>query len=412
MSRASPAYQVALVALLSVNFGILFFDRNALGFLMPFVQPDLHLSNTQVGLLSSALSFTWAFAAFGIGVVSDKTGSRKGLLVATTVLFSVCSFFSGLAASFGMLLGARLLMGVAEGGNMPISQSIIASEIRPELRGIAMGATQNFGSNLLGSFLAPAVLPIIAMAHGWRTAFYLAGIPGLVMAVLLWKFLDSGAGAPPTAVAPAASAPASRASLGAALANRNVVLCATIAVLLVSYFVVCLSFMPLYLVKVRHYSPESGGWLMSVLGISATVGAFVISGLSDRIGRKPLMFIMPMIAVILPLGALYYQGSVWMLAAIFFVGWGQTGVFPLFMATIPSESVAPHLRASALGLCMGTGELLGGVGAPFLAGLAADHAGLNAPLWIMVGLAVVGGLLALGLHETAPRVLARQRAAA
>ncbi|MGH8220194.1 MAG: MFS transporter, partial [Steroidobacteraceae bacterium] len=410
-SRTSPAYQVALVALLSVNFGILFFDRNALGFLMPFVQPDLHLNNTEVGLLSSALSLTWAFAAFGIGVVSDKTGSRKGLLVATTVLFSACSFLSGIAGSFAMLLAARLLMGVAEGGNMPISQSIVASEVRPQLRGIAMGVTQNFGSNLLGSFVAPVVLAAFATAHGWRPAFFLAGVPGLVMALLLWKFLDRSAGAPLTASAPAASTTAPRPSLGAALANRNVVLCATIAVLLVSYFVVCLAFMPLYLVNVRHYSPETEGWLMGGLGISATVGAFVISGLSDRIGRRPLMFIMPLIAVILPLGALYYHGSVWILAAIFFVGWGQTGVFPLFMATIPSESVAPLMRASALGLCMGSGELVGGVGAPFLAGLAADHSGLQAPLWIMVALAVIGGLLSLGLRETAPRVLARSDAA-
>lgn len=420
--RASPAYQVALVTLLSVNFGILFFDRNALGFLMPFVQPDLHLSNTQVGLLSSALSLTWSFAAFGIGVVSDRTGSRKGLLVATTVLFSACSFLSGIATSFAVLLGARLLMGVAEGGNMPISQSIIASEVRPEHRGIAMGVTQNFGSNLLGSFVAPVVLASFAMAHGWRHAFFLAGGPGLVMAVLLWKYLDSSAGAPRSVSSPASgatgatgaavSAPARGASLGAALANRNVVLCAVIAVLLVSYFVVCLAFMPLYLVQVRHFSPEREGWLIGALGISATVGAFVISGLSDRIGRRPLMLFMPLLAVILPLGALYYHGSVWMLAAIFFVGWGQTGIFPLFMATVPSESVAPHLRASALGLCMGAGELLGGVFAPSIAGIAADRTGLQAPLWIMVGLAVLGGLLALGLRETAPRILARSRAAA
>src|SRR5690348_15181984 len=121
VSRTSAAYQVVLVALLSVNFGIVFFDRNALGFLMPFVQPDLHLSNAEVGYLSSALSLTWAFAAFGIGTVSDRTGSRKGLLLATTVLFSACSFLSGVAGSFMMLLGARLLMGVAEGGNMPIA---------------------------------------------------------------------------------------------------------------------------------------------------------------------------------------------------------------------------------------------------------------------------------------------------
>jgi len=57
---SSVGYQVGVVVLLSITFGILFFDRNALGFLQPFVQPDLGLSNTQVGLLASVLSLTWA----------------------------------------------------------------------------------------------------------------------------------------------------------------------------------------------------------------------------------------------------------------------------------------------------------------------------------------------------------------
>jgi len=175
--------------------------------------------------------------------------------------------------------------------------------------------------------------------------------------------------------------------------------------------VVCWAFMPLYLVNVRHYSADTEGWLMGTLGISATIGSFVVSGLSDRIGRRPIMILLPFLGVILPLGAMYYMGSVWVLAALFFFGWALTGIFPLFMATVPSESVSPALRASALGLCMGTGELIGGVFSPSLAGIAADHTSLRAPLWIMVGLAVVGGLLAFGLRETAPRVLARTRTA-
>jgi len=73
--RSSTFYQALLVGLLSLNFGIVFFDRNALNFLMPFVQPDLGLSNTQVGLLASALSLTWSFAAFGVGRLSDATGA-------------------------------------------------------------------------------------------------------------------------------------------------------------------------------------------------------------------------------------------------------------------------------------------------------------------------------------------------
>ncbi len=397
-----PAYQIGLVALLSLNFGIVFFDRNALSFLMPFVLPDLGLSNTQVGMLASALSLTWACAAFGIGIVSDKTGSRKALLIIATLAFSVCSFLSGIATSFATLLTARLLMGAAEGGVMPISQALIAAEVRPERRGLAMGVTQNFGSNLLGSFAAPVLLAAFASHAGWRHAFFLAGAPGLAAALLMWRYVREQPAAERTV-----ARPREKLTLGAAFAERNVLICAILGVLLVSYLVTCWAFMPLYLTQVRGYDPQTAGWLMGALGVSATAGAFLISGLSDRFGQRPLMIIMPLIGVILPIGALYYTGSVWVLAAMFFVGWGVNGIFPLFMATVPSESVDPKHQATVLGLCMGTGEVVGGVLSPSIAGMAADRMGLTAPLWIMLGLTILAGLLALGLRETAPRVLAR-----
>ena len=404
---SSVAYQVGVVVLLSITFGILFFDRNALGFLQPFVQPDLGLSNTQVGLLASVLSLTWAFAAFGIGVVSDRTGSRKRLLLLSTLAFSVCSFLSGLAGSFVTLLAARALMGIAEGGVMPIAQAIIATEVRPEHRGLAMGVTQNFGSNLLGSFVAPLALTAFATAFGgWRHAFFLAGIPGLIAAAVLWRFLKE-----PRIEAPApASVAEKKMTLLQALEERNILICAVMSVLLVSYLVVCWNFMPLYLTKVRGYDPQTESWLMSTLGISATVGAFAISALSDRIGRRPLMIAMPLIGVVLPLGAMYFNGSPWLLACFFFFGWGLNGIFPLFMATIPSESVDPKHRATVLGLCMGSGELIGGALSPYFAGAAADRYGQQAPLWLMLVVTVVAGIIAFGLRETAPRVVGRSKA--
>ena len=404
-ATSSVGYQVGVVVLLSITFGILFFDRNALGFLQPFVQPDLGLSNTQVGLLASVLSLTWAFAAFGIGVVSDRTGSRKRLLLLSTLAFSVCSFLSGLAGSFLTLLAARALMGIAEGGVMPIAQAIIASEVKPEHRGLAMGVTQNFGSNLLGSFVAPLALTGFATAFSWRHAFFIAGLPGLIAAVVLWRFLREPrveAAAPPTVAA-------EKMTLLQALEERNILICAVMSVLLVSYLVVCWNFMPLYLTKVRGYDPQTESRLMSTLGISATVGAFAISALSDRIGRRPLMIVMPLIGVVLPLGAMYFNGSPWMLACFFFFGWGLNGIFPLFMATIPSESVDPKHRATVLGLCMGSGELIGGALSPYFAGAAADRYGQQAPLWLMLGVAVVAGIFALGLRETAPRVVGRSK---
>jgi MFS transporter, ACS family, hexuronate transporter len=403
-TAGTAGYQVMLATLLSINFGIVFFDRNASNFLMPLIQPDLHLNNTQVGVLAGALSLTWAIAAFGIGVVSDKTGSRKGLLILATLAFSVCSFVTGIAASFAMMLGARLLMGVAEGGIMPISQSMIALEVEPRHRGLAMGVTQNFGSNLFGSFVAPVLLVAFATAFGWRRAFFLAGAPGLLTSLLMWYLIREA----PVGGAATASGARETSTLREALADRNVVICAVMGVLLVAYLVVCWAFMPLYLTQVRKYDAHTMSWLMGTLGISATIGAFVISALSDRWGRRPLLIAMPLVAATLPLGAMYYEGSVWGLAAIFFVGWGVNGVFPLFMATVPSESVAPRHIATALGICMGTGEILGGVLAPSLAGTVADRAGLQAPLWMMLAVAVAGALCAFGLRETAPRVLARR----
>jgi MFS transporter, ACS family, hexuronate transporter len=372
--RRSASYQILLVCLLSLNFGIVFFDRNALNFLMPFVQPELQLTNTQVGLLASALSFTWALAAFGIGKLSDTLGSRKRLLILSTVAFSLCSFMSGIASTFALLLGARLLMGAAEGGIMPISHAMIASDVAPERRGIAQGVAQNLGSSLLGSFAAPVLLVAFAEAFGWRSAFYLAGAPGILSAILLWFLIDE-------------SAPPPRASPGTeqthgimdVLRQRNVWVCVVLGVLLVSYLVICWAFMPLFLTTVRGYSPDVMGWLMGTLGVSAAVASFVIAGLSDKIGRRPVMIVMPFVSIILPLAALYCQGPPWMMALLFFIGWSMNGIFPLFMATVPSESVDAAHVATALGLTMGVAEVLGGVFAPALAGMAADASDLTAP---------------------------------
>jgi len=397
-------YQALLVGLLSLNFGILFFDRNALSFLMPFVKPDLGLSNTQVGLASSSLSLSWALAALFIGAAADRGGRRKAYLLGATLAFWLCSFLTGLATSFLMLLGARLLMGFAEGGINPISQSITALAVPPERRGLAMGVMQNFGSNLLGSFAAPVLLVGFAAAWGWQRAFFLAGIPGLVSACLLWRFVRE-----PTAAA--VQGPVVKEALASRLRqimrHRNMVLCALISILLVSYLVICWSFAPLFLTQVRGFSPRSMSWLMGTLGISATVTSFVVSGISDRIGRRPVMIFTAYLGVILPLGALYYGGSIWILAAIFFFGWALTGLFPLFMGTIPSESVGVRHMTTAMALVMSVGEVFGGVLSPTLAGWAADRTGLAAPLWIMFGLCIAAGTLALGLSETAPLRLAR-----
>jgi len=403
----SRAYQCVLVGLLSLNFGIVFFDRNALNFLMPSIQPELGLTNTQVGVLASALSLSWALAGLLVGRLSDALGRRKALLVVAALVFSGACFLSGLAHSFVALLAARLLMGLAEGGVMPISQAMVAAEVAPARRGLAMGVTQNFGANLLGNFLGPIVVVAFAVAFGWRQAFYLAALPGVVVAILILLLVRE----PPVARADEASGN-TFAMIRSAVRQRNVVVCVVLSILLVAFAVVFMAFVPLYLVNQRGMQPSVMSWLMSMFGLTSIAFAFLVPGSSDLVGRRPVVIAMAAVGMLLPLSILFVEGPVWPLFVLFGVGAAVSGIFPIVMATIPSETVPPQLLATVLGLTMGLGEVIGGVLSPAIAGAAADAYGLRATLWILVALSAATCALAFALRETAPVVLARQPAAA
>jgi MFS family permease len=394
-------YEQRLIWILGITFGFLFFDRNAASFLMPFIAGDLHFSNQQVGLIASALSFTWAISAFLGGALSDRTGSRKPILLASAIAFSLCSFLSGIAGSFLALFAARLLMGLVEGPFMPVCQSLLAAESDPGRRGHNMGVMQNFGSNLLGSFAAPLMLVAIAGHSSWRMAFFLAGIPGLVMAVLIARYVHE----PERRPEPAAGSTAASSAMSylAMLRFRNMILCVLMSIFMVSWMVLGWAFLPLFYVKVRQLTPGEMSVLMSLLGLSAAFFSFVVPGLSDRFGRRPVIVASNLLGVLVPLAALYWHGSLYLLGALIFVGWAASGTFPLFMGTIPSETIPARYVATSMGLTVGIGEILGGVSAPALAGTAADHYGLTAPLFIQAACALAGALLALALKETAPR---------
>ncbi|MGB3796388.1 MAG: MFS transporter [Alteraurantiacibacter sp.] len=418
----SPAYQTLLVLLLSLNFGIVFFDRQALNALMPFVQPDLQLTQTEIGLLAGGLSFSWAIAAFFVGRLSDSIGKRKILLVIATIAFSLCSFLSGLATSFLFLFAARLLMGAAEGGVMPISHAMVASEVNPERRGLAQGVAQNLGSNLLGSFAAPVVLVAFATAFSWREAFYLAALPGLLSAALIWFMLREPEPAADV-TAQVGGAGDHHTSIGflEALKVRNMWVSVVVGILLVAHFVITWAFMPLFLVQERGMDSFSMSWLVGSLGIAAAIYSIVVSSLSDKIGRKPVMVFLPFLSLVGPLGVLLLDpaafagdgllglsGYATILIPIFFIGWMVNGIFPIFMATIPSESFKPIHHATVLGLAMGSCEVLGGVLGPPIAGALNDAFGADTFLYVLMVLATISGFVAMGLKETAPAALRRR----
>jgi len=399
-------YELRVVLLLGLAYGFAFYDRMTMAFLSPFVVKDFALSNAQVGALGSGLSLTWALGAYFIGRWSDRLGRRKPFLLGALLIFSLCSVLSGLSTGFWPLLLSRIVMGAAEGPFLPICLAIIAAASPPRRRGLNSGIVQNGFGSLLGNALAPLLVVAIAQHWGWRASFYMAGLPGLLLLLLVWRFIHEPPAAPATPSSPAG--PDGAAGFLAMLAHRNIALCALISCLAVGAIVLGSIFLPLYLVQVRGYTPSTMAKIMAILGLCPVIGGVAVTWLSDRIGRRPPMIVFGLLMALCPLAALYVEGSAALLTALMFIGWIGIGIFPLFMGVIPAETLAFRNTAAAMGIVVAVGEIVGGVIAPVVSGWIADQSSLALPLAIQAGMSLGAGLVALGLRETNPAVLARR----
>jgi MFS family permease len=411
-TRAANRYENRLLVILFLAFGFVFFDRQALAFLAPYMDRDFGLSNAELGTLSGVLALTWALAGMFAGRLSDAMGRRKPILVAAVVLFSLFSASSGLMGGFAGLLVARALMGVAEGAVLPMAQSLMVEASRESRRGFNMGLLQGSSAGLLGGILTPLVVVWIAEAHGWRVAFFVTIVPGLVMAALIAKFVrERSPRAPVDAPSQdAATREAAKVPLREVLRLRNIVVCMLIACCYLTWFITIITFTPTYLTEVKGFTPGAMSGVMTCLGVAWVLWGFATPAISDRVGRKPALIGFTALAVCCPLGIVYVESPV-LLGAVMVVSYTGLGCFTLFMATIPAETVPRAALATALGMIMGVGELAGGFLGPMIAGWASDQWGLQAAMFISAGGALVVVGLSFALKETAPAVLRRAVAA-
>jgi MFS family permease len=391
-------YENKLLILLSFTFGFVLFDRMALNFLVPFFDKELGLNNTQIGLLASLLALAWAISGYVIGTLSDKTGKRKKYLFISVVIFSVCSFISGLAASFAFLLVARIIMGFAEGPVLPLTQSIMVNASTEKRRGFNMGFMQSFGSNLLGTMIAPIALVALATSFGWRNAFFIAGAPGLILAALGFFFIKET----PSKVV---SEQKQKASIADLLKYRNVWVAILLSCCMMTWMFAQITFMPKYLIAVKHFAEADMGKTMGAFGLGSILWGAIVPALSDKFGRKPMVIIFFLLSMLMPLSVVYFGNDFSSLAPLVLLGASTMGCFPIVLATIPSETVPRQYLAQTMGFVMGIGELVGGFAAPAIAGWSADTFGLHAPFLIAAGAAFFASIIAFLLIETAPAIV-------
>ena len=400
------SYENKLVTIFFFSIGFVFFDRLAINYLIPFMQEEFTLTNTQIGLIGSALGITWAISGPLGGFLSDRVHNKKAVLALFVVLFSVLSLMHGLVASFGMLLVLRMIMGVLEGPITPITQSILAVESSEKRRGFNMGLTMNTGNAVFGSFVAPLVIVALANAFDWRTAFYLTIIPGLILAAFILKSVKNPVISDMAAISSAAAS--EKVSFKDVIKHRNIWLSIVIFSCFMIYVMSFNIFGPTFLVNFKHFSPGTMSIIMAAFGAGFAIFGMLVPAISDRIGRKPTALIFGFLSIFTPLAVLFIDSVGLMVVMVFLFSSGM-GVGALLMSVIPAETVPRQYAGVTVGLVIGIGEVFGGVLNPILSGMAADAWGLTAPLIIGSSASLIAFIFSLFLKETAPVKACRKK---
>jgi len=383
-----------MVGIMFATWGVVFLDRMSLLYLAPYLAPDLHLDNAQIGLLAGVVAVTWAVSALVFGAISDRVG-RKAVLVPMVVLFSVISAASAFAQSFGQLLLLRALLGIAEGPCWSVMMALVEENSTPAHRGRNIGIVVSAAA-VIGLAIAPVLTTQVAAHRGWRDAFLVAAVPGLLLAILIAVFVDEGRAAHPSRHADRLRA----ADIVRLLNCRNLWASAVGAAGFMTWLFLVNAFGPLYITEVQHQSGTTAGFLMGAAGLGSFVLGLIAPTLSDRVGRRPMLAASAVLSAILPLvlfaSPLY--GKLWLLALILFCTQAGQAISAICIVLVPTESVPKRLAATAIGFTTLCGEIIGGFLAPLAAGTIAGRHGLAAPMWMAAAGAIVVLLAALAMR--------------
>lgn len=381
-----------VVVLMALGFGLVGVDRFMISTLFPVIAKDLKLGYDDIGTISGALAFAWGISALFMGNLADRLGRRR-VLAGALVVFAVLIGMSGLAASLMGLILVRVVMGLADGAYTPASIATTLEAAAPRRRGLAIGVQQMM-LPLFGLGLAPLAVSALLHLVDWRWTFVIFAPPGLLLAWAVWRFLPK--------------APLSDefrenilAEWSQVLAFRNIRLGMALMLCWLTCLITTSALLPSYLVDHLGLSLAQMGGVISAIGLGSAVGTIVLCWLSDRLGRKPVM-ILSALGAMACLYGLSQAGPdpAALFGLLFAVHFFNNAGITLTTGPLCTETVPVGLMATASGMVIAAGELIGGGLGPVAAGQIATRFGIGHVLWLPIaalGLAIV---LASFLIET------------
>ncbi|MGX7896589.1 MFS transporter [Tsuneonella sp. HG222] len=392
-------YEWKIILILSLTFGLVGLDRFILPVLFPAFMDELGLTYADLGNLVGILAVFWGISAFAMGFLSDRVGRRK-VLIPAVIIFSLMSALSGVVGGLVSLLLVRAIMGLAEGPVASIGVAVAVEASHPKRRGMNNGIFQCMIS-LMGNAVGPIIATQLLLVTDWRTVFMLVGIPGLIMAAVMYFVVRE-----PAAPAPVeGGATVVRPSFADLFRHRNVGLAMITLMCAMGGIFVMGAMMPSYLTDFLGLSVQEMGFVTSAIGFGGALGQFAMPTLSDFIGRKITILISYILAAVFiwffvragadNLGALF-----WLL---FFAALFNFSALATLAGPVAAEAAPVGMIASVAGLVIGAGEIFGGGVAPMIAGQIAAGSGIENVFTFVIASLILGFVVALFLKETAPR---------
>ena len=367
----APRTAVALLcALLVLDFA----DRQVVVTAFPYLRAEFGVNEAQLGALVSAVSVVIALTALPIALVVDRWSRVKAIAIMGS-LWSVATAACAFAPGYGVLLAARLGIGVGQAGFGPAGSAVLGAAYPPERRATVLGVFQ-MGAPI-GVVTGSVVGSLVAAHWGWRPAFLVVALPGLVLALLALRLRDYR-------TVPERSR--GRAAADALLGARSALGAMLGGALLLVIVSTLYTWLPTHLERAYGVPPARAGVMASFVVLAGAVGTVTAGHVADRMARRDVrwrMFV-PAIAAVATattLGTAFGAvppGPTQM--ALVLLG-GATATSAIGPAVAVVLDVVPQsVSASAIAIYALVQNLMGLAVGPVVTGVLADRWGLTTAL--------------------------------
>jgi len=328
--------------------------------LLPLIRDDLHLSYTEVGVISSAFALAGGLSQLPAGYLADRFGQRILITIGIAGV-AIGGVFIGLSNSYMVLIITLILAAVLGGGYHASAATIISNTISEQYRGRSLGLHLIGGTSSM--WIVPLVATPIAVTLGWRSAYFILAIPAFLLGMLIYFLLGRQTFTKSVAAA-GDNTPAAEIQFN--WKKVIPVLCLTIGGSLMTMSVT--SYLSLYGVDYLGMNATTAGLLTALIPGVGLLGAPLGGLISDRFGSKSILLLMSILLI--PL--LYVMGIVNsivpILVVLILIGLVTSICMPTSESFILGNTPKKR-RSTILGIYFFTGAGLGGMINPLIGNL-------------------------------------------